>query len=266
MKAFLIDLSSCIGCYDCQIGCKDEHCGNEWLPYAKSQPDIGQFWLHLHEEERGARPHVKVTYLPVLCQHCEDAPCMNACKKDAFFRRDDGLVILDPIKCTGCRDCIKACPYGAVFFNEDLGIAQKCTGCAHLLDGNHPVSVPRCVDNCPQNVIQFGEESELDLDGTEYLHPEYDTKPRVFYRGLPKRFIAGTLYDPVDKVVIEGARVIAKGSKDTFEATTDNYGDFWLKGLPEDDFELKFAFAGKSMTLPASTKAKDIGLGDIAFE
>ena len=52
MKAFLVDMEKCIGCYACQIGCKDEHCGNEWLPYAKSQPDIGQFWLHLYEEER----------------------------------------------------------------------------------------------------------------------------------------------------------------------------------------------------------------------
>ena len=79
MKAFLIDLNKCVGCYDCQIACKDEHCGNDWSPYAKPQPDTGQFWLRLNETEHGARPHVKVSYVPVMCQHCDNAACMEAC-------------------------------------------------------------------------------------------------------------------------------------------------------------------------------------------
>lgn len=266
MKAFVVDLNQCIGCYDCQIGCKDEHCGNDWMPYAKPQPDIGQFWIHVHEQERGTRPHVKVTYTPVMCQHCEDAPCMNACADDAFYRRADGLIILDPDKCTGCRACVEACPYDVVFFNDELKIAQKCTGCAHLLDGDHPIDIPRCMDNCPAGVIQFGEESELDLEGTEFLHEEYGTRPRVYYRGLPKRFVAGTVYDPVAKEIIEGAEVKLSGKKGEFATVTDNYGDFWLKELTEDDFILTVSFKGKTKTLEVSTKDKDIGLGDIAFE
>ena len=266
MKAFLVDMEKCIGCYDCQIGCKDEHCGNDWMPYAKSQPDIGQFWIHLYEEERGKRPHVKVTYTPVMCQHCENAPCMEACADDAFYRRADGLIILDPDKCTGCGKCVDACPYHAVFFNDELNIAQKCTGCAHLLDEDHPISVPRCMDNCPADVIKFGDVSELDLEGTEFLHEEYGTKPRVYYRGLPKRFVAGTLYDPVEKEIIEGAEVKLAGPEGEFSAVTDNYGDFWLKGLPEADFTLTIASGGKTKTLEVSTKGTDVGLGDIPFE
>jgi Fe-S-cluster-containing dehydrogenase component len=263
MKAFLIDLDKCIGCYNCQIGCKDEHCGNDWMPYAKSQPDVGQFWMHLNEQERGARPHVKVTYTPILCQHCEDAPCMSSCSNEAFYRRADGLIILDPESCTGCGDCIGACPYHAIFMNTELNIAQKCTGCAHLLDGGHPISVPRCADNCPTDVIQFGDVSDLDLEGAEILHPEYGTRPRVYYRNLPKRFVAGTLYDPDKLEVIENASVELRNGDSVFSTATDNYGDFWLKNLPEADFTLTISFGAKTKILDISTKEKDIGLGDL---
>ena len=80
-------------------------------------------------------PKVKMHYQPVLCMHCDNAPCMAACPVEgAIYRRKDGLVIIDPVKCTGCKNCVDACPYKTIYFNEDLNIAQKCTGCAHLLD------------------------------------------------------------------------------------------------------------------------------------
>lgn len=263
MKAFVIDLKKCVGCYACQIGCKDEHVDNDWMPYARPQPDTGQFWMKLNQYERGAIPHVKVSYLPVMCQHCENASCVAACRDDAFYRREDGLVILDPAKCTGCGDCVDACPYGVIFLNEDLNIAQKCTGCAHLLDRKWPISVPRCVDNCVHGAIQFGEEDELDLTGTEILHPEYGAKPRVYYRSLPKRFVAGTVYDPVEKEVIIGATCTLTGESGKFTAKTDNFGDFWLRELPEADFTLTITADGKTKTMAVSTKEKDIGLGDV---
>jgi Fe-S-cluster-containing dehydrogenase component len=264
MKAFVIDLKKCVGCHDCQIGCKDEHCGNDWTPYAKPQPDTGQFWMKVNQYERGAIPHVKVTYLPVMCQHCENAVCMAACKTEgAMYKRPDGLVMIDPANCNGCGDCVDACPYGVIFFNKDQNIAQKCTGCAHLIDRKWPIAVPRCVDNCHVDAIQFGEESELDLTGTEILHPEYGTRPRVYYKDLPKKFIAGTVYDPVAKEVIIGAICTLTGEGGQFTAKTDNFGDFWLRGLPEADFTLIIAADGKTKTMEVSTKAKDIGLGDI---
>ena len=74
-------------------------------------------------------------YVPNPCMHCDDAPCMESCPVEgAIYKRDDGLVIIDTDKCTGCKDCVDACPYGAIYFNDDLNLAQKCTGCAHLLD------------------------------------------------------------------------------------------------------------------------------------
>ncbi len=93
MKVFVHDSSYCNGCYCCQIACKDEHVANDWTPYAKPQPEIGQFWLKLTETVRGQVPRVKVAYYPILCNHCQDAPCMDACKiEGAIYRRADGLV------------------------------------------------------------------------------------------------------------------------------------------------------------------------------
>ncbi len=264
MKAFVIDVNECSGCYQCQISCKDEHCGNDWTPYAKPQPEWGHFWGKMNETERGQIPHVKIAHVFVPCQHCEDAPCIKACPVTAIYTRPDGLVIIDPKKCTGCRLCLDVCPYGAIYFNTQLQIAQKCTGCAHLVDRNVPFA-PRCADACPHQAIKFGEESDLDLSGAETLYPEYGLKTKVYYKNLPKRFIAGTVYDPAAKEVVIGASCTLSGPDGPFTATTDAFGDFWLEGLPAADFSLTIASAGKTVTMAVSTKEKDKGLGDIAL-
>ncbi len=158
-KVFVIDVAKCNGCHSCQIVCKDEHVANDWTPIAKPQPEVGQFWLELTERVRGTVPKVKVAYRPHLCMHCDKAPCMESCPiTGALYKRDDGLVIIDPVKCTGCRNCVDACPYDVIFFNEDLNIAQKCTGCAHLLDDGW--SEPRCADACPTLAIRLLDEDE----------------------------------------------------------------------------------------------------------
>ncbi len=160
-KVFVVDLSICNGCYTCQFACKDEHCGNDWTPIAKPQPEIGQFWMKLTERVRGTVPKVKVAYRPHFCMHCDDAPCMEACPVEgAIYKREDGLVIIDPEKCTGCRNCMDACPYGVIYFNEGLNIAQKCTGCAHLLDDGW--AEPRCVDACPTLALRLLDEDDAE--------------------------------------------------------------------------------------------------------
>ncbi|MGN0078365.1 MAG: 4Fe-4S dicluster domain-containing protein [Coriobacteriales bacterium] len=266
MKAFLIDMTKCVGCHDCQIGCKDEHCEQAWMPYAEAQPEVGHFWLKLKQAERGAHSHVKVSYMPTMCNHCGNAPCMKAAKDGAVYRRDDGLVIIDPAKAKGQREIMEACPYHAVYWNDALNIPQKCTGCAHLLDdADAPIRVPRCVDNCHVDVILFGEEDQLDLEGAEVLHPEWGTQPRVFYKGLPKRFIAATVYDPESEEVVIGAKVTAVSDQGSFEAVTDDWGDFWLRGLPEADFDVTIEKDGKAVTMKVSTKDKDQGLPDVAL-
>jgi tetrathionate reductase subunit B len=267
MKAFVIDVTHCNGCYCCQLACKDEHCGNDWSPYAKPQPDTGQFWGRLDEYVRGSIPKVKIAYIFVPCQHCENAPCITACAAGAIYRRSDGLVIIDPKKCTGCRKCLDECPYGAIYFNDNLNLAQKCTGCAHLIDRGW--KQPRCVDNCPHDAIKFGEESELKslIDQAEILHPEYGLKPRVYYIGLPKKFIAGTVYDPIKKDIIKDATCTLTGDGDSFTTKTDGFGDFWFEGLKESTFALKIEAVGFApKTIDRISTEKDVNLGDIPLD
>jgi tetrathionate reductase subunit B len=267
MKVFVIDVTKCSGCYSCQLVCKDEHCGNDWTPYAKPQPEVGQFWGKLNEYVRGTVPQVRMAYVFMPCQHCSQASCLPACPvPDAIYRRDDGLIIIDPKKCNGCRKCIQACPYGAIYFNELLNVAQKCTGCAHLLDRGW--KEPRCVDVCAHGALIFGEESDLAplISKAEQLNPEFGLKPRVYYIGLPKRFIAGTLYDPATREVISGAECTLTGQSCSYSASTDEFGDFWFEGLEVGRYSLKIESSGKTMVKGSLSTEKDISLGDMALD
>ena len=267
-KVFAIDLDMCNGCYCCQVACKDEHVANDWSPYAKPQPETGQFWIGIDELIRGQVPKVKITYLVQLCQHCNDAPCLKSCSHDAIYQREDGIVIIDPEKCVGCKLCEDTCPHGAIFMNKDLNIAQKCTGCSHLLDNDPDWTVPRCVDNCPTGALKYGEESEFAdfIKDAETLNPQDGIKTNVYYKGLPKKFIGGTLYDPIEKEVIIGATATLtdKESGETFTATTDNYGDFWLRNLKDDRvYTLTLEKDGKSIVVEGIITDIDRSLGDI---
>ena len=107
-KVFVIDVGICNGCYSCQIACKDEHVGNDWSPIAKPQPDTGHFWLNLEEHICGTVPKVKMHYIPRICQHCDNAPCMPACPVNAIYKREDGQSSMP--KSAGCKNCVDACP------------------------------------------------------------------------------------------------------------------------------------------------------------
>ena len=266
-KVLISDTSKCNGCHNCQIACKDEHCGNDWSPTAKPQPLTGQFWCRIEDQVRGQVPKVKVAYHFHICQHCDEAPCIESCEDDAISKREDGIVLIDPERCTGCDNCIKACPYeGVIYYNEDLKIAQKCTFCAHLLDQGW--KEPRCVEVCPTGALVFGEEAELmeTIQTAELLGGGYDASPRVYYLNLPKRFIGGLVYDPEKDEIIEGAEVTisaADGStKDT--VTTDEFGDFMRDGLAEGAYTLTIEAKGYiSKTLSADVTDRDINVGDI---
>ena len=240
MKVFVLDLSRCNGCYNCQIACKDEFVGNDWPPYSLSEPDTGQFWAHVTEKETGTVPKLRLAYIPQLCQHCDNAPCMKAATNGAVYKRSDGMVIIDPVLSVGQKELVAACPYGAIYWNDALNIPQKCTACAHILDNADiagGIQTPRCVNACPTQALQFlddtNPETQALMSQAEVLNPEFGTKPRFYYLNLPQPWIAGSVYDPVADECLQGATVVATEvtSGDTYTATTDNYGDFWLNGL-----------------------------------
>ena len=266
-KVLIIDITKCNGCHNCQIACKDEHVGNDWSPIAKPQPLTGQFWTHVIDQVRGSVPKVKVTYNHTICQHCDDAPCIKACPQNAIYKRPDGIVIIDPKKCRGNKKCIEACPYKEViYFNDELNISQKCTFCAHLIDKGWQET--RCSEACPTGAFNFGEEDELKdlIARAEVLQPELGIKTRVFYIGLPKRFIGGTIYDPnADEVVIGANVVIQKsGNNEPISVKTDDFGDFWLDNLSPGKYTVTISKSGYSkVVLKVDISEKDINLGDI---
>lgn len=264
-KAFVIDVGRCCGCYNCQLACKDEHVDNDWAPYARPQPDTGQFWLKIQEDIRGTVPKVRMHYVPLLCNHCDSAPCMEACSVEgAIVKRDDGLVLIDPRVCTGCKDCMAACPYGVIYFNDALTIAQKCTGCAHLLDNGF--ALPRCVESCPTDAILFGEEADLQaaIGGAVALQPETGSRPRVYYRNIPGVFIGGTVYDPVQREVVIGGRCLLTGGGRVREAFTDAYGDFWFEDLAAGAYDVSIEADGfESTHFSAVDAGESVNLGEI---
>ncbi|MBR4744140.1 MAG: 4Fe-4S binding protein [Oscillospiraceae bacterium] len=265
-KVFVIDIARCSGCYNCQLACKDENCFNDWMPYARPQPAIGQFWCKVHEHPEGTIPKVKIHYVSQMCAHCDEPACREACPAGAVTKRADGLVLIDPAACTGCGACMEACPYDAIFKNEELGICQKCTGCAHLLD--HGAKLPRCAEACPTDAMRFGEKEEFaeELKHATVLHPEVG--PNVYYLNMPGRFLAGTLYDAEEQEVLIGARVTCVGEGLELETVTDDFGDYWFKDLPDNGtFTVTAEMDGyRPLTFADVTTDVSRNLGDTPME
>ena len=266
-NVFVVDVARCSGCHNCQLSCKDEHCENDWRPYAAPQPPTGQFWCKVTEHPRGTIQKVKIHYIPTLCNHCDQAPCLSAAQHGAIYRREDGLVLIDPEKAAGQKELVDACPYGAIFWNETLQLPQKCTGCAHLLD--HGAKLPRCVEACPTDALQFGDEEELAglLKDAVCLHPEYGTAPRVYYRNIPGCFLGGLVYDPAEEEVLIGAAVTLSLADGTArETVTDDFGDFWFKDLPETTASVTIRAEGYApRVFQDLNTASCPNLGDIAL-
>lgn len=252
----IIDVAKCENCNNCFLSCKDEYVDNDFLPYSVAQPKHGPRWMNILSKERGQCPVVDVAYLPIPCMHCDDAPCVKQAKAGAVYKRDDGIVVMDPLKAKGQRELIEACPYGAIWWNEEKQVPQKCTFCAHLLDGGW--KAPRCVQACPTGALRLVRAEDYEMDKIieseklEVLHPEYKTRPRVYYKNLYRFthcFIGGSVAVVIEgrEECAEGARVtLIKDSKKIDEAVTNNYGDFMFDNLEENSgmYQLEIVLEG----------------------
>jgi tetrathionate reductase subunit B len=246
-KVFVVDITKCTGCFNCFIACKDEFAGRPWLPYSESQPETDHHWMRVDEVERGQFPRVKVSFIAQPCQHCSDPGCLKAARKGAVYKRKDGLVIVDPKRSKGQKKIVEACPYKRMFWNADLEIPQKCTGCAHLLEAGW--EVPRCVEACPTEAILFGDKKKFAklIMRAKPLHPEYGTGPNVYYIGLPEAFVAGSVYCGASQDCLENARVTLtqKPNKKLITQKTNNYGDFEFEGLKANvDYSIRIEAEG----------------------
>lgn len=240
---FIIDVSKCWDCNNCLISCKDEHEGNDWPGYTLSQPLHGHRWMDVLRTERGQYPLIDVAYRPSPCMQCQDAPCVKA-SGGAITRRPDGIVLIDQEKAKGKKELLKSCPYGAIYWNEEKSVPQKCTMCAHLLDDGWKQT--RCSQACFAGALKVVKLEEGELarliqeEGLEQLEPERGTKPNVYYKNLyrfNKVFIAGSAAVKKGEIVdcAKGAKAsLYRGQAKIAEAVADAFGDFRFDKLPED--------------------------------
>jgi Fe-S-cluster-containing dehydrogenase component len=272
--SLLIDVTKCSGCHNCFLACRDEYYGNDYGSYSAAQPLDGQFWMQVKEIERGSYPKPKLDYIPTPCLQCEKAPCMDAATGEAVYRREDGIVIIDPVKAKGQKSIVNACPYRVVFWNAELEIPQKCTLCAHRLDEG--VKEPRCVEACPTGALVFGDLDDPNSEiaklsaalKTETLHPEYGALPTVKYVGIPKRFIVGEVVRrDLPGECAEGVAVTLEGDGLKTETRSDSYGDFEFDGLEKNaDYRVSIDCEGyASMVIEVCTQS-DVDLGEIVLE
>ena len=171
----LIDLRTCIGCHACSVACK-----------AEFDVPLGVFRDTVKYVESGVYPKARRDFIPVLCNHCEDAPCLKACPTAAIERREDGQVVINEGDCNVNRFCMAACPYGAIYIDPEANVAQKCTFCDHRTAQGLK---PACVEACPTRCRIFGDLDDTDSEIAKKAannplsvwKPEAETRPRVLY-------------------------------------------------------------------------------------
>ncbi len=267
----VIDVRWCHDCNNCLMSCKDEHVGNEWPGYTRSQPRHGHRWINVERRERGRYARNDYVFLPMPCQHCEICPVVDA---GFASRREDGIVLIDTDRAQGHEEVPALCPYGAVYFNEETCEPQKCTMCAHLLDDPDWVpGVPRCVHSCPTGALKavYLEPEEMEARIAEEdlaaYKPEYGTKPHVFYKNLhrfTKNFVAGGVL--VDGDCFEDATVELKKDGTVIASQKTNFfGDFKFDGLDDGLYVIRIEAEGNTRDVDVEIAGKSLNLDYSAF-
>ncbi|MFC1963896.1 sulfate reduction electron transfer complex DsrMKJOP subunit DsrO [Chloroflexota bacterium] len=187
----VIDLDKCTACQSCSVACKTENNVPSSTP-EEYRRRTAPFWHKVIAVSHGEYPAVSVDLIPMLCMHCDDAPCVTVCPAKATYHREDGIVVQNFRRCIGCKYCLIACPYGVRNFNykepeekeyhrpdlpPDLesrgiwpfphrihGVVEKCTFCFHRIDQGLKDGkkigeevVPACAEACPAHAIAFGD-------------------------------------------------------------------------------------------------------------
>lgn len=192
---FAIDQRTCIGCHACTVACKTEN-----------DVPLGQFRTWVKYVDSGEFPDTTRSFGVMRCNHCTDAPCVKICPTQALFKREDGIVDFDSDRCIGCKSCMQACPYDAIYIDAQTNTAAKCNLCAHRVDNDLE---PACVVVCPTHSIWVGDLDDptsgisrlVATNQTAVRTPEQDTGPNVFYLGADQA-VLDPLAAPVDDTYI----------------------------------------------------------------
>ena len=267
-----IDVTRCSGCHNCFLACRDEHYGNDYPGYSAAQPLHGQFWMQIKEVEGGRYPRPRLDYIPIPCQHCQNAPCIDAAKDGAVYRRDDGIVMIDPEKARGQEQIVASCPYRVIYWNADLELPQKCGMCAQRLDQGD--KEPRCAEACPTGAMVFGDiddpSSEISQRlrevSPETFHPEYETGPLVQYAGLPGRMVAGEVVLVDSDECAAGVTVTLEGGGERRETTSGTFGEFAFEKLPKGvAYTVTVTQDGYAPQTVAVKTHADVDLGEVVL-
>ena len=172
---FVVDNRICIGCHACSVACK-----------AENQVPLGVFRTWVKSVETGRYPGTRRHFQVTRCNHCHNPPCVAICPVGAMYRRPDGIVDFDASRCIGCKSCLQACPYEAIYTDPDSGTAAKCHYCAHRVDVGME---PACVVACPAHALLAGDLDDPESEISRALRsapvrvrrPECATMPKLFY-------------------------------------------------------------------------------------
>src|SRR5436309_672973 len=175
---FVIDQDRCIGCHACTVACKEEH-----------QVPIGVFRTWVKYVEKGEFPHTSRHFGVMRCNHCDSAPCVEICPTHALYRRSDGIIDFDNRRCIGCKGCMQACPYDALYIDPNTNTAAKCNFCAHRIENKIE---PACVIVCPTQAILAGDLDDpaskvsrvVATEKVSVRKPEKGTEPKLYYKGI----------------------------------------------------------------------------------
>jgi Fe-S-cluster-containing dehydrogenase component/formate-dependent nitrite reductase membrane component NrfD len=187
---FVIDQNRCIGCHACTVACKEEHniavgVNRTWVKYV----------------EKGSYPDARRHFAVLRCNHCDDAPCIEICPTVALYRRADGIVDFDNERCIGCKSCMQACPYDALYIDPERNTAAKCNFDASRVEMGYK---PACETVCPTQAILSGDLDDsssavsrrIALDKVSVRKPEKGTKPKLFYVGVDGDLLNPTMMEP----------------------------------------------------------------------
>lgn len=187
---FVIDQNRCIGCHACTVACKEEH---------NIAVGVNRTWVKYIE--KGHYPDTRRHFAVLRCNHCDDAPCIEICPTVALFRRRDGIVDFDNERCIGCKSCMQACPYDALYIDPDRNTAAKCNFDASRVEMGYK---PACEVVCPTQAILSGDLDDpaspisrrIAMDKVSVRKPEKGTKPKLFYVGVDGDLLNPTMMEP----------------------------------------------------------------------
>lgn len=237
----IFDVALCTGCRNCEMAVKDEYVANTHVGYTAEMPRHGPGWVQIRSRERGQFPAVDVTNLFHSCQHCDDAPCMQAAKDGAITKRPDGLVQFHPERAKGQKAIVEACPFRAAYWNEELQLPQHWTFDSHLLDAGW--TEPRPVQSCPTGALRSLKVEDAEMqriiaeEKLEHIEPGNMTKSRVHMRNLyryMRAFVAGTLTvtkNGIEDCVVGANVALMRGTERVAETTSNDFGDFRFDNL-----------------------------------